>query len=178
MGILHTFPAPAGQRRTPVASDGEPPDNGQIMSMTREELDVRLQLVEAKADARMSRFEERIDLALDEMRRERIEVKTELKSTRTTMVVTAIASVIAIVGGIASFNATVLGNMLASYQNGKDTGTSLATTAEQLKVIAADIKAAQQQRQALTNTEVNEARKAAREAVAGDPPQKRGGNKG
>lgn len=135
------------------------------MTMTREELDARLSALaersdararetELMAEARLARFEERIDQSIGEMRRDRAafsadlkefknEVKAENKSTRTTMVVTAIASAIAIVGGIASFNATVLGNMQSSFQTGNETGASLATTAEQLKAVAADLKVMQ-----------------------------------
>ncbi|WP_186257815.1 hypothetical protein [Burkholderia gladioli] len=46
---------------------------------------------------------------------------------------------IAVVLGIAAFNATVLSNMVASFESGKNTATSLSQTAEQLKDVQEQI---------------------------------------
>jgi hypothetical protein len=73
------------------------------------------------------------------------EAKTEAKSLRTTLLTTAIGSIIAIVGGIAAFNATVLSNMVASFESGKNTAASLTQATDQLKQVQDDVSKTQAQ---------------------------------
>lgn len=119
------------------------PSAGTMSNMTREELDARLELVEARADARLSRFEERIDQAIGEMRRDRSDLKGDIKSSKWTVVGTLIASVIAIVGGVAAFNATVLSNMVTSFESGKNTAQSISDATKRLESLQDRIEAAQ-----------------------------------
>ncbi len=55
-----------------------------------------------------------------------------IKNLKTTFIVTAISSTIAIVLGIAAFNATVLSNMVASFESGKNTMQSINQVSNQL----------------------------------------------
>jgi hypothetical protein len=110
------------------------------IDMTREEMTARLELVEARSDARLSRFEERIDQAIGEVRRDRAELKedfrslaSEFKSSKVQFTLAMVGTGIAIVLGIAAFNATVLSNMVASFESGKSTATAITQATEQIK---------------------------------------------
>lgn len=126
----------------PIDTGEKPPYDGGMVS--HYELNAKLEAIEARADARMSRFEERMDQAIQEMRRDRAEIKTEMSESRkefrtmassmkTTVIVTGATSVIAIVLGVAAFNATVLSNMVASFESGRNTADAIAKAADQLR---------------------------------------------
>lgn len=96
-----------------------------MSNVTHYELDAKLAAMEAHADARLSRFEDRLEQSISEIRRDRTELRGEIgelkkdfgskiSGLKTVMIVTAIFSVIAIVLGVAAFNSTLLSNMLAS----------------------------------------------------------------
>ncbi|MCF6780888.1 hypothetical protein [Stutzerimonas stutzeri] len=105
--------------------------------ITREELNAKLEAVEARMDGRVASIEGKIDAFLaaqaerdkaSEYRFGRIEsdvaeIKQSLSksfsSLKSTMVVTAVSTVLAIVIGIAGFNAMLTSNMLAAFQAGK-----------------------------------------------------------
>lgn len=112
---------------------------------TREEMSVRLELVESKADARMSRFEERIDSAIGALRRDTDRVEAAIGNLKSTTIVTAISAVLAIVLGIAAFNATVLSNMVTSFESGKNTATAISESTKRLEVLQDRIEAQQKQ---------------------------------
>lgn len=146
-----------------IVNEAEVTTNG----MTREELTARLELVEAKGDARLSRFEERMDQAIGEMRRDtgRFEASIEsFKSTtdanihglkasmeagnasvKTTMITSAVGAVLAIVLGVAAFNATVLSNMVASFESGQSTATAVGEATSRLEALQDRIEAQQKQ---------------------------------
>lgn len=134
-----------GQAHAPVVSPGATlaHNEGSMTDITREELSARLELVESKADARLSRFEERIDQAIGEMRRDRTEIKAAIGNLKTTTIVTAISAVLAIVLGIAAFNATVLSNMVASFESGKTTTTAIGDATTRLEKLQDRIEAQQ-----------------------------------
>lgn len=136
------------------------------VGMTREEMTAKLELVEAKADARLSRFEERMDQSISEMRRDtgRMEssiesfkstteasiqglkssVEASSASVKSTMITAAVGAVLAIVLGVAAFNATVLSNMVASFESGKSTAAAIAQASEQMKQTQEQLKAIQE----------------------------------
>lgn len=105
--------------------------------ITREELNAKLEAVEARMDGRVASIEGKIDAFLaaqaerdkaSEYRFSRIEtdvadIKQSLSksfsSLKSTMIVTAVSTVLAIVIGIAGFNAMLTSNMLAAFQVGK-----------------------------------------------------------
>jgi hypothetical protein len=76
-------------------------------------------IAEMKADLATSVADTKAELA---------EVRRENRSTRILVVTTAIGSVIA----IAAFNATVLSNMIASFESGKDTALSISMATERI----------------------------------------------
>ena len=126
-----------------VAKQAKKPDNAAMNDITREELSARLELVESKADARMSRFEERIDSSIGEMRRNTDRLEAAIGNLKTTTVVTAIASVLTIVFGVAAFNSTVLSNMVASFESGKNTAAAISESTKRLEVLQDRIEAQQ-----------------------------------
>jgi hypothetical protein len=120
----------------PMAESAEMPTT----SVTQYQLDAKLEAVEARADARMSRFEERMDQAIGEMRRDRSELKTEIAAVRNDIgsfkwqiISTVLATSVAVVFGVAAFNATLLSNMIGSFESGKSTATAITQATEQLK---------------------------------------------
>lgn len=119
--------------------------------MTREEMTVRLELVEAKSDARLSRFEERIDQAISEMQRDRAALKddvrilsSEFKSSKIQIIIAIFGTGLAIVSGIVAFNATMLSNMVASFESGKNAATAITQAVEQLKQTQQQLQVAQE----------------------------------
>lgn len=115
---------------------GSSTDYDQTMSTpTREEIDAKLETIEVRMDARVAAIQSSIDgfagvmnerfKSIDE-RMGRFEgvmkdTQASIGNLKTTMVVTAISAVLAIVLGVAAFNATVLSNMVASFESGKNT---------------------------------------------------------
>lgn len=93
----------------------------------REESFRREQSIRDKAlDERFSGFlaaqaerDKRIDGEIQRIADTSAEIKAGISSMKTTSIVTAITAVIAIVGGVAAFNATLTSNMLAAFQAGK-----------------------------------------------------------
>jgi hypothetical protein len=121
----------------------------------REELDVKLQLIETRMDRRVALIEAKIDTlsgvlterfkAMDE-RMGRIEgdaneTKTSVSSLKTTLVVTAVATVLA----VAALNATVLSNMTASFESGKSTAAAQADVKRQSEATEALLRKLQSQ---------------------------------
>lgn len=108
-----------------------------MTDITREELNAKLEAIEARMDGRVASIEGKIDafLAAQAVRDQandrrfdgieasvggmRVEIRGEIKSMKNTTIVTAISAVLAIVFGIVTFNATLSSNMLAAFQAGK-----------------------------------------------------------
>jgi hypothetical protein len=139
---------------------------GGMSELQREELDAKLAMAEARTDARMvetdikivqgyvkmASIEGKID-ALAGLLNEKIsamaitiaEVKAGINNLRTTVVVTAISIGLASVFGIAAFNATVLSNMLASFESGKNMSAAQAEVQRQLEATAVLLDKVQKQ---------------------------------
>jgi hypothetical protein len=137
-----------------------------MSELQREELDAKLAMAEARTDARMvetdikivqgyvkmASIEGKID-ALAGLLNEKIsamaitiaEVKAGINNLRTTVVVTAISIGLASVFGIAAFNATVLSNMLASFESGKNMSAAQAEVQRQLEATAVLLDKVQKQ---------------------------------
>lgn len=88
---------------------------------TREELDAKLELIETRLDSKVQRIEDKMDGFLSASK----ETNDSIKSLKTTIIVTAISTVLAIVLGVAAFNSTVLSNMVASFESGKNTAQAI-----------------------------------------------------
>lgn len=134
----------AQNEKSNTGNFAESPHNGAMDTVGRQELDAKLAAAEARMDARVARIEgmiSNIAQSQAEARREiefmRTESRQDNKSTRTTIIVTAVSAVLAIVGGVAAFNATVLSNMVASFESGKNTAASLADAAGRLEKVQA-----------------------------------------
>jgi hypothetical protein len=78
----------------------------------------------------------------------RTEVAERTRSLKIFMVTTAIATV----GGVAAFNATVLSNMVASFDSGKNLAASFAQTTGELRQIRHDVTKARQEMQELVES--------------------------
>jgi hypothetical protein len=101
--------------------------------ITREEFNAKLETIEVKMDARVEAVSAKIDafVAVQTERDKRMEatlnqisashgeIKSSIGSMKTTMIVTAVSTVLAIVIGIAGFNAMLTSNMVASFQMGR-----------------------------------------------------------
>lgn len=137
-----------------------------MSELQREELDAKLAMAEARTDARMvetdikivqsyvkmAAIEGKID-ALASLLNEKTstlaaaiaEIKTDIKNWRTTVVVTAISVGLATVFGVAAFNATVLSNMLAAFESGKNMSAAQAEVQRQLEATAVLLDKVQKQ---------------------------------
>jgi ABC-type multidrug transport system fused ATPase/permease subunit len=125
---------------------------------TREEIDAKLDAREARMDGRVASIEAKIDGfigRLDERfarmddRMTHIEASTSqtqsaIGNLKTTTIITAVSTVLAIVLGVAAFNATVLSNMVASFESGKATSAAQAEVKRQSEETAALLRQLQQ----------------------------------
>jgi len=115
-------------------------ESDMMNAMTREEMTARLELVEAKADARLGRLEERMDQAIAEMRRESAQLlqafnqergdrRGEMRNLKLTIISTGVAVVV----GLWAANVSMVQSMLASFESGKSSATAITQATEQLK---------------------------------------------
>lgn len=123
----------------------EQSDTDAMTDITREELDAKLEAIEARMDARVVTIGGKIDAFLaaqterdkaSEYRFQRIEsdiseikqsIGSSFGSMKNTLIVTAVSTVLAIVIGVAAFNATLTSNMLSAFQAGKAEATTPAS---------------------------------------------------
>lgn len=113
-----------------------------MSDLTREEISARLEAVEARMETRVARIEGKIDLltstvatlAANQASLQQSVAdaaknsQTDAKSMKNTIIATGISTALAIVLGVAAFNATVLSNMVASFESGKNTAAMQATS--------------------------------------------------
>jgi hypothetical protein len=102
-----------------------PHNEGMSTPVTTDLLDAKLETIEAKMDARVQRIEDRCD----QIDRDMQDIKSEMKSMKWWMIGTGLSVVL----GIAAFNATVLSNMVASFESGKNTSAAQAQVMQQVK---------------------------------------------
>ena len=126
--------------------------------LSREEIDAKLETIavrmdgrvasiEAKIDGFTGRLEEkfgRMDDRMQHIETASGETQASLKSLKSTIIITAVSTVLAIVLGVAAFNATVLSNMVASFESGKNTAAAQAEVKRQSEETAALLKQIQQ----------------------------------
>lgn len=138
-------------------------DNQTMTALSREEIDAKLETIEVRMDGRVASIEAKIDGFMGRLEEKfgrmddrmthieadistaRTEVKSMIGSLKTTTIVTAISAVLAIVLGVAAFNATVLSNMVASFESGKNTSAAQAEVKRQTEETAALLKQIQAQ---------------------------------
>ena len=135
-------------------------------AVTRDEVNAKLEAVEARMDARVASIESKLDgnlarmaahdelwaskfLAVEKMQEEaktaQKDTQSQLGSLKTTIIVTAVSAVLAIVLGVAAFNATVLSNMVASFESGKNTAVAITLATDQMKETQGQLKSLQEQ---------------------------------
>ncbi|WP_321144559.1 hypothetical protein [Pseudomonas extremaustralis] len=104
-----------------------------MSDISREEFNAKLETIEVKMDARVESVsakidgflaaqaerDKRLDAALSQISKDNSETKSSIGSMKTTLIVTAISTVIAIVLGVAGFNTALTSNMLSAFQAGK-----------------------------------------------------------
>lgn len=110
--------------------------------ITREEFNAKIETIEAKMDARVESVsakiegflsaqaerDKRLDGVLAQIGKDNGETKTSIGSMKTTLIVTAVSTVLAIVLGVAGFNTALTSNMLSAFQLGKSSPTPTSET--------------------------------------------------
>ena len=114
-------------RSQPFDNINEIADNKPMTEITIELLDAKLEAAEARTEARVVRLETLVENSITNNERAIAEFREENKHTRRTIIITAVTSVIAIVLGIAAFNATLFSNMMNSYDLGQNSRDSINT---------------------------------------------------
>lgn len=140
--LVQNFSSAGPNVRDNLSADVEDSNNGQenIMSITREEIDAKLDANQARTEANLARFEERINWAINSMNEEGKRVEGAVSSLKKTLVVTAITSVLAIV----ALNYQMLSNMITAFDSGRET-SRVTLEADQLRrdAIEANLKTKQ-----------------------------------
>ena len=96
---------------------------------TREEFNAKLEAIGTRMDARVASIERSVADAIASAN----ETRGDIKNLKWTIIAAAIATVL----GIAAFNATVLPNMVASFESGKNTAAAQAEVKKQTEETAA-----------------------------------------
>ncbi|MDB5909904.1 MAG: hypothetical protein JWP34_4018 [Massilia sp.] len=91
---------------------------------------------------RMGERFERIDSRIDKLG---AELRAAISGLKSTSIITGISAVLAIVIGVASFNATMLSSMVTAFESGKNTSAAQAEVKRQTEETAALLKQIQQQ---------------------------------
>lgn len=147
-----TFKTPSQGLGLESASDNaQSVGHTKIMNeITREEFNARMETIEVKMDARVESVSAKIDafMAIQAERDKRMEstlnqistnhgeIKSSIGSMKTTMIVTAVSTVLAIVIGIAGFNAMLTSNMVASFQMGRSERALEPQTSQKIEAAA------------------------------------------
>lgn len=104
----------------------ESSNKGDAMQAISESLlNAKLEAAEARTEARIARLEGLVESSIKNNETAIAEFKEENKHTRRSIIITGITSVIAIVLGVAAFNATLLSNMMGSFEMGQSTKESI-----------------------------------------------------
>ena len=120
-------------------------------SPDRDFIDAKLEAVGTRMDARVASIESALaaftalmaergrhfDLRVTRMETMIVEMRSAIAGLKTTITVTAVTAVLAIVLGVAAFNATVLSNMMAAFESGKNTSAAQAEVTRQAEETAA-----------------------------------------
>jgi len=109
------------------------PHSNFMTDITREEFNAKLETIEVKMDARVESVsakiegflavqverDKRLDAVIAQISKDNGETKSSISSMKTTLIVTAVSTVLAIVLGVAGFNTALTSNMLGAFQLGK-----------------------------------------------------------
>lgn len=89
--------------------------------MNREEVDAKIDASEARTDSKFATVIARLDALTTAMREMKAEMG-KLRNIKMTVILTGVSTAIAVIFGVAGFNASLLNNMLASFDSGKERG--------------------------------------------------------
>jgi predicted RNase H-like nuclease (RuvC/YqgF family) len=106
-----------------------------------ERMDQRFERLDERFRRMDERFE-RIDSRIDKLG---AELRAAISGLKSTTIITGISAVLAIVIGVASFNATMLSSMVTAFESGKNTSAAQAEVKRQTEETAALLKQIQQQ---------------------------------
>lgn len=132
---------PAPRQSAALDNGGGPPHYPTMENVTPRELDAKLQLLEERMDSRVRRIEDSVASIVNSLS----QTGQAIASLKTTTIVTSIGAVLTIVLGIAAFNATLLSNMVSSFESGKNTSTAQAEVKRQTEETATLLKQLQDQ---------------------------------
>lgn len=144
--FIHHSGDRSGAPEEKIVEDGDngrgQDDTGGMNDITREEFNAKIETIEAKMDARVESVsakiegflaaqaerDKRLDGVLAQIGKDNGETKTSISSMKTTLIVTAVSTVLAIVLGVAGFNTALTSNMLSAFQLGKSSPTQTSET--------------------------------------------------
>lgn len=109
--------------------------------VTRTEVNARLQTIEVRMDGRIAAIEHSIATLVSSNK----DTQDAIRNLKSTMLWTAGTSVIAIVLGVATFNASLLANMVASFESGRSTTAAQAEVRRQMDETARILRGLQVQ---------------------------------
>jgi hypothetical protein len=89
-----------------------------MADMNREEVDAKIGASDARTDSKFATVIARFDALTAEVR----EMKAEMRNIKMTVILTGMSTALAVVFGVAGFNASLLNNMLGSFDSGKERG--------------------------------------------------------
>ncbi|MYM22308.1 hypothetical protein GTP46_06605 [Duganella sp. FT135W] len=89
-----------------------------MADMNREEADAKIGASEARTDSKFATVLARFDALTAAVR----EMKAEMRNIKMTVILTGVSTGLAVIFGVAGFNASLLNNMLASYDSRKERG--------------------------------------------------------
>ncbi len=114
--------------------------NNQLQG-AKEAADLRAELDKQTTNAHLKASDARLKNIEDLL----TETTKSVSGLRTTMILTAVSTVLTIVLGVAAFNATLLSNMLASFESGKNSAAAQADVRRQVEETAVLLRQMQKQ---------------------------------
>ncbi|MDB5754261.1 MAG: hypothetical protein JWR56_689, partial [Massilia sp.] len=98
-----------------------------------------------RMDQRFERMGERFERIDSRIDKPGAELRAAISGLKSATITTGISAVLAIVIGVASFNATMLSSMVTAFESGKNTSAAQAEVKRQTEETAALLKQIQQQ---------------------------------
>lgn len=89
-----------------------------MADITRPELDAKLEAVEARMETRVTRIENKIDIAVEAIRGAAVESKS-LRNTILALIVTVIVTAVGTVVGVYGANASIVQSVISAFQAGQ-----------------------------------------------------------
>jgi len=117
-----------------------------MADMTREEVDAKIAAGEARTDSKFASVIAKLDALLarmDKFEVEMRELRTQMANLKITVILTGVSSVLAVVFGMAGFNAALVSDIAASFESGKATGqrqNDIKLQAEEAKKLSAETR--------------------------------------